>query len=59
MLDKLLVLLSGNLGAVSTVTEYAMHIITIFDSELEKDKDSKNAAIDCIIELLQNQKSSP
>jgi hypothetical protein len=47
---------STSLSSIGTVVSHLDSIIDVFESEFAKDKDSKNAAIDAVVELLQSLK---
>lgn len=44
------------LSHIANITSYLYSILNIFEVEFQKDKDARNAAIDCIIDILKQHK---
>jgi hypothetical protein len=56
MMDKLIAFLG--IHRTGMVFGIASNIIKAFEGEFQKDHDSKNAAIDCIVQILLSYKDS-
>lgn len=56
MIDKLLGIFG--IHRVGMLVTVASQVVRTFEQEFQKDGDSKNAAIDAIIEILQSHKTS-
>lgn len=57
MLDKLFSLFGNNVFHMSSAIGVVVSLIDLFDQKFGEDKNAKNAAIDCMIELLQKHKT--
>jgi len=47
------------LGHMAALINHLANVINIFRADFMKDGDAKNAAIDAVCEMLQNQKDKP
>lgn len=61
MLDKIFNLFKADfqLGHTAALMNHIANIVNIFRVDFMKDSDAKNAAIDALCELLQQQKDKP